>query len=118
MSSQNDVFRPLGDDRQFFSEFSTHQPPNALYQKPDRRPPQITGRRVSALYTKGGSEPLTSSPCSEFTTLSLIVSNEVCGGNEITPRPIQDLLENYQADVGRDHRKKPFFSEFWKVKKK
>ena len=46
-----------------------------------------------ALYTKGGSEHLASSPRSEFTTLSLISSNEVCGEHEIAPRLIQDLLE-------------------------
>ena len=61
------------------------------------------------MYSKGGSEPLASSPRSEFTTLSLISSNEVCGADEITPRLIQDLLENSQADVGQDRREKYFF---------
>ena len=40
---KNLFLRPLGDDREFLSQFSTHQPPNV---KPDRRPPQTTGRRV------------------------------------------------------------------------
>ena len=34
------------------------------------------------------------SPRSEFTTLQLISSNEVCGEHEIAPRLIQNLLEN------------------------
>ena len=34
---------------------------------------------MSAVHQGGGSEPLTSSPRSEFTTLSLIPWNEVCG---------------------------------------
>ena len=50
-----------------------------------------------ALYTKGASEPLTSSPRSELTTLSLISSNEVCGKHEVAPRLIQDLLENFSG---------------------
>ena len=50
-----------------------------------------------ALYTEGGSELLTSSPRSEFTTLSLISSNEVCGQHEISPHLIQDLLENFSG---------------------
>ena len=61
-----------------------------------------------ALYTKGGSEPLTRSPSSDFTTLSLISSNKLCGAHEITPRLIQDLLDKCsrtsQADVGQDRR--------------
>ena len=28
--SQNSVFRTLGDDREFLSQFSTHQPPNVF----------------------------------------------------------------------------------------
>ena len=49
------------------------------------------------MYTKGGSEPLTSSPRSEFTTPSLISSNEVCGEHEIAPGLIQDLLEIFSS---------------------
>ena len=29
-SSQNYVFRPLGDDTEFLSQFPTHQPPNVF----------------------------------------------------------------------------------------
>ena len=29
-SSHNSAFRPLGDDREFLSEFSTHQLPNVF----------------------------------------------------------------------------------------
>ena len=46
------------------------------------------------MYTRGGSEPLTSTPLSDFATPSLILSNEVCGAHDITPLLIQDLLEN------------------------
>ena len=72
-----------------------HQPPNVFQQKPDRRPPQITGHRVSAVH-QAGSEPL-NSPRSEFTTLSLISSNEVCGEHEITTRVIHDLHEKFSS---------------------
>ena len=47
--------------------------------------------------TKGGSEPLTSSPRSDFTTLSIPSSNEVCGEHEIAPRQIQDLREKFSG---------------------
>ena len=50
-----------------------------------------------ALNTKGGSEPLMSSPHSDFTTLSLISSNEVCGEHEIAPRLTQDLPEKFSG---------------------
>ena len=94
-SSQNSVFRPLGDDRELLSQLSTHQPPNVFFNR------SLLGARHKspavewALYTKGGSEPLTSSPRLEFTTMSLISSNEVCGKHEIAPRLIHDLLEKY-----------------------
>ena len=60
------------------------------------------------LYIKGESEPLTNSPCSDFTTLSFIPSNEVCAAHEITPRLIRDL--HSQADVAQDRRQKSMFS--------
>ena len=41
---------------EFLSQFSAHQPPNVL-QKPDRRTPQIAGRRVSALHQGGVGAP-------------------------------------------------------------
>ena len=63
-------------------------------QMPDRRPPQITGRRVSAVHPGGVRA---SSPRSEFTTLSLISSSEVCGEHETTPRLIQDLPEDLSS---------------------
>ena len=56
--------------------FLHSHPQMRLKQKPDRRPSQNTGRRVSAVH-QGGTEPLTSSPRSEFTTLSFISFNEV-----------------------------------------
>ena len=87
------------------------------YQKLDRRPPKITGRRVSAVH-QGGSEPLTSSPRSEFTTLSLISLNEVCGEHEIAPRLIQYLLENFSSRCWpRSPREIVFSPHFWQVKK-
>ena len=75
-------------------------------QKPDRCPPQITGRTVSAVH-QVGSEPLTSSPCSGFTTLSLISSNELCEKHEYTPRLIQDIS---QADAGQDRHEQSILS--------
>ena len=100
------------------SQFSTHQPPNVFStEKPDRRPPQITDCRVSAVH-QGGVGGLTSSPHPEFTTLSLISSNEVCEEHEITPRLIQDLLENFSSRCcPRSPREILFFPEFWKVSK-
>ena len=39
------------------SQFFTHQPLNEFQQEPDRRPPQITGRRVSAVHQGGVGAP-------------------------------------------------------------
>ena len=56
-------FSLLGDDRvsieqkKKLSQFSTCQPPNVLLQKPDRRPPQVTGRRVSTVHQGGVGAP-------------------------------------------------------------
>ena len=58
-------FSPVGRRREFLSEFFTHQPPNVFLQKPDRRPPQITGRRVSAVHQGGVEAP------NELATLSV-----------------------------------------------
>ena len=60
------------------------------------------------LYTKGGSEPSTSWPRSEFTALSLISSNEVCGDHEITPRLSKICLRIFKG-VGQDRREKSCF---------
>ena len=71
-----------------------------------------------ALYPKGGSEPLTSSPRSEFTTLSLISSNEVCGEHDIAPRLIQDLRENFTGRCwSRSPREIVSFQNSGKVQK-
>ena len=88
------TFLPLGDDRRDFSyQCSTRQPPNMCFTV------LIGARHTSprALYSKGESEPLTSSPRSDFTTRSLSSSNEVCGAHEITPRLIQDLLDIFSS---------------------
>ena len=95
-SSQNSVFHPLGDDREFLSQFSTHQPPNVFQQKPDRCPPQITGRGVSVVHQGGVGAP-NELATFKFTTLSLISSNEVCGEHEIAPRLTQDLLDKFSG---------------------
>ena len=81
-SSQNSVFRPLGYERFFVSVFYTPAAKCALNRS------LIGARHKSlavewALYTEGGSEPLTSSPRSAFATLSLISSNEVCGEHKM-----------------------------------
>ena len=71
-----------------------------------------------ALYTKERSEPSTSSPRSEFTTLSLFSSNEVCGAHEITPRLIRHLLwECLRPMLAKIAARNPFFPENWKVPK-
>ena len=70
-------------------------------QKPDRRPPQITGRRVSAVHQGEVGAP------NELATFrvheAVMIPYEECGEHEIAPRLIQDLLENYR-------REKSFFS--------
>ena len=72
-----------------------------------------------ALYTKGGSKPLTNSSRSEFTTLSLISSNKVCGEHKIAPRLIQDLLENFSSRCWpRSPREIVFSRNFGKLEKK
>ena len=65
--------RPLDNDESFVC-FFRRRSPNVFLCK---RPPHITGRGVSAVCTEGGSEPPTSSPRSDFTTLSLISPNAV-----------------------------------------
>ena len=96
VTSQNHLFRPVGGDRVIVSVFYT------LAAKCVFNRSLIGARHESpavewALYTKGGSEALTSSPRSEFTTMSLILSKEVCGEHEIKPRLIQDLLEKFSS---------------------
>ena len=90
------LFSARWETIEFFSQFSTHQPPNVFLRSliGARHKSPTTER---ALYTKGGAGPLTSSPCSEFTTLSLISSNEVYGEHEIAPRLIEDLLEKFSG---------------------
>ena len=89
----------MGDDREFLLQFSKIHPPNVCFNR------SLIGARHEspavewALYTKGGSEPQTSSPHSEFTTMSLISSNEVCGEHEITPRLIQDQLDYFSSKL-------------------
>ena len=70
-------------------------------QKPDRLPPQITGRRVSTLHQGGAGAP---NEVATFRVHHVVVDfvERVCGEHEITPRLIQDLLEN-------DRRGKYFF---------
>ena len=81
---------------EFLSQFSTHQPPNVCWFVAGTD--QAWSPAVEwALYTKGGSDPPTSSPRSEFTTLSSISPNEVCGEHEIAQRLIQDLLEDFSG---------------------
>ena len=70
-------FSPEIDDKEFCLNFLTTSRQMCFYQKPDRRPPQITGLRVSAAH-QGGSDLLANSPRSEFKTLLLISSNKVC----------------------------------------
>ena len=78
----------------FWLSFLPTSRQTCFLEKPDRRPPQITGRRVSAVHPGGVRA---SSPRSEFTTLSLISSSEVCGEHETTPRLIQDLPEDLSS---------------------
>ena len=71
-----------------------------------------------ALYTKGGSEPITSSPRSEFTTLSMISSNEMCGEHEIAPLPNRrsavEFLKQMLTKVAARNR---FFRKIGKFRK-
>ena len=87
-------------------------------QKPDRRPPQITGRKVSAVHQGGVGAP-NELATFRVTTLSLISSNEVCGEHEITPRLIPDLLENFSSRYWpRSPRETVFFRNSGKLKEK
>ena len=72
---------------EFYLSFPHTSRQMCFQQRPDRRPHKSPAVEW-ALYTKGGSEPLTSSPRSEFMTMSLISSNEVCGEHEIARRLI------------------------------
>ena len=64
--------------------------------KPGRRPPQITGRRVSAGHQGGVGAP---NKLATFRVHDAVVisSKEVCGEHEIAPRLIQVLLENFSG---------------------
>ena len=55
---------------------------------------------VWALYAKGASEPLTSSPRVYFMTLPLISSNEECVAHQISPLQLQDYNLS-SRDCGR-----------------
>ena len=93
-----------GYTRSFFSS----RPQHGILETETSRSNRFV--RASSRDTKGGSEPPTRSPRPEFMALSMISSNEVCGENEIAPRPKQDPLEISQADDGQDRREKSFFS--------
>ena len=86
-----------------------------LQQKHDRRSPQITGRRVSAVHQEGVGAP------NELATFrvhdDVIEFVEVCGEHEIA-HLIQICLRISQADVGQDRREKLFFRTSGKLKKK
>ena len=65
---------------------------------------------VWALYAKDGSEPLTRSSFSNFTTLSLVSSNQVCGAHELSPLQMRGMLEDFQNQmVAKVSAKKPFY---------
>ena len=74
---------------------------------------------VWAMYDKGESEPLKISPRSDFATLSLISSNEMCEEHEISPLQIQDLLENLPSRCcPRFAARTPFSWKEWKGPKR
>ena len=61
-----------GRSRVFVSIFYTPAVTLRFKWKPGRRPPHMTGRSMSTV-AQGGLEPLTSSPRSDFTTLSSLI---------------------------------------------
>ena len=80
-----------------------------LYQTPGRRPPPITGRFVNTHGPKGGSEPLTSAPRSDFTAQSLVLSIDDCPGLGISPLRANIWLSFSQADLGSRSAQDFFF---------
>ena len=78
-----------------------------FYQKPGQHPPNVTGRIVSTVHQGWVGAPVTSSPHSDFTTLSLTSLHAVCGAHEITQRVMQEILDRKsEADVRQDCRQK------------
>ena len=68
-------FFAIGEGSRFFVACFVHGSSQmCLYKTPGRRPPFITGRFVNAV-TRGGSEPLTSAPRSDFMAQSLLLSS-------------------------------------------
>ena len=88
-----------------------------LYQTPGWRPPRITGRFVNTV-TKGGSEPLTITPRSDFMAKSLFWSIDVCRGLGILPLRLNIWLEFFlrpilAQDLPRNYFFRFFFVQFF-----
>ena len=85
------IFRRRRGIEIFCNLFSTHQRPNVFYQP--ARPASATW----TLWPLGGSEPLTSAPCSYFITQSLVLTIDVCRGLETSPLPIKRFAEFFSG---------------------
>ena len=55
--SQNSVFRPSGDDREFLSQFSTHQPPNVFWTEACSAPATNYRPQSERCTPNGGRSP-------------------------------------------------------------
>ena len=87
-------------------------------QRPDWRPPQITGGRVSAVHQGGVGAPTKLATFRVYDAVVDFVERSV-RRTRIAPRPIQDLLENFSGRCwSRSPREIVFFPEVWKVEKK
>ena len=102
-------FFAIGEGSRFFVACFVHGSSQmCLYKTPGRRPPFITGRFVNAV-TRGGSEPLTSAPRSDFMAQSLALSIDVCQGLGMPPLRINIWLSFSKADLGATSAQDCFF---------
>ena len=89
-----------------------------FYQKPDRRPPQITGGRVSTVHQGGIGAPnelatfRVHDAVVDFVERSVWRTRNCAASN---PRSAWEILRSILAEIAARNR---FFPEFWKVSKK
>ena len=81
---------------EFLSQISTHQLPNVILTEVGRRPPQITGRRVSAVHQGGVGAPNELAMFRVYNPVVDFIERSVWR-TRIAPRLIEDLLEKFSG---------------------